>query len=360
MPPNGQSGRDAAGSAARISIVVPAYNEEGNLPALYARLAEVLHALNMAWEIVFVDDGSTDKTWEAIVALHRRDRRATGLRLSRHFGHQYALFAGLTHATGDVVVSMDADLQHPPHVIPELVDEWRKGSKIVHTIRLDRENTPWFKGVASKLFYKVYSFASGVGMESGMADFRPLDRQVIANLSQLREEELFLRGLVQWIGFPSSKVAFRSQERLSGRSKDSLRRMLKLAWSSITSFSIIPLRVGLLIGILTSLISFGGILYALGSLRIGFVVPGWTSIVSISSFLFGVLFSMLGVIGEYIGRVLMEVKSRPRFLVSDHVGIERPLRDTHREGTRGRRAGPSCAVACAGRENHGARATVRR
>jgi dolichol-phosphate mannosyltransferase len=328
MPLNGQSARDEAGSAARISIVVPAYNEEGNLPTLYAQLAGVLHALNMAWEIVFVDDGSTDRTWDAIVALHERDRRAKGLRLSRNFGHQYALFAGLTHATGDVVVSMDADLQHPPNVIPELVDAWRKGSKIVHTVRLDPENTPWLKRVASKLFYKVYSFSSGVEMESGMADFRLLDRQVIANLSQLREEELFLRGLVQWIGFPSSKVTFRCQERLSGRSKYTLGKMVKLAWSSITSFSIIPLRVGLLIGILTSLISFGGILYALGSLLIGFVVPGWTSIVSIVSFLFGVLFIMLGVIGEYIGRVLMEVKGRPRFLVSDHVGIEQPLRDT--------------------------------
>jgi dolichol-phosphate mannosyltransferase len=328
MIPHHEHSPDVAGSAARISIVVPAYNEEGNLPALYAHLAEVLQGLGMTWEIVFVDDGSTDRSWEAILALHQRDRRVKGLRLSRNFGHQYALFAGLTHATGDAVVSMDADLQHPPHVIPELVDEWRKGSKIVHTVRLDRDNTPWFKRVASRLFYKVYSFASGVDLETGMADFRLLDRQVIAGLVQLREEELFLRGLVQWIGFPSSKVAFRCQDRLSGRSKYTLRKMVKLAWSSITSFSIVPLRVGLLVGIITSLISFGGILYALGSDLIGFVVPGWTSIVSIVSFLFGVLFIMLGVIGEYIGRILMEVKGRPRFLVSNHVGIERSRSDT--------------------------------
>jgi len=328
MHPNSQSPRDVAGSAPRISIVVPAYNEEGNLRTLYAELADVLHALKMPWEIVLVDDGSTDKTWEEILALHQRDGRVKGLRLSRNFGHQYALFAGLTHATGDAVVSMDADLQHPPHVIPELVDEWHKGSKIVHTVRMDRESTSWFKRVASRLFYRVYSFASGVELENGMADFRLLDRQVIAGLSQLREEELFLRGLVQWIGFPSSKVAFLCQDRLSGRSKYTLGKMVKLAWSSITSFSIIPLRVGLLIGILTSLISFGGILYALGSDLIGFVVPGWTSIVSIISFLFGILFIMLGIIGEYIGRILMEVKGRPRFLVSAQVGIERPLGDS--------------------------------
>lgn len=329
MIPHEQHTPDVAGSAARISIVVPAYNEEGNLPTLYAELVDVLHALKMPWEIVFVDDGSTDKTWDCITALHHRDGRVKGLRLSRNFGKEYALFAGLTHATADAVVSMDADLQHPPHVIPELVDEWRKGNKIVYGVRLDNANTPRFKRVASKLFYKVYSFASGVDMQAGMADFYLLDRQVIAGLMQLREEELFLRGLVQWIGFPKSKVVFRCQERLSGRSKYTLGKMLTLAWSSITSFSIIPLRVGLLIGILTSLISFGGIMYAIGSLLVGFAVPGWTSIVSILSFLFGILFVMLGVIGEYVGRVLMEVKGRPRFLVSDRVGMEHPLRDTN-------------------------------
>jgi len=322
-----QNPANLSNTTSHISIVIPAYNEDGNVPTLYARLMGVLPALQMAWEIIFVDDGSTDRTWDRIVALHSQDGRVKGLRLSRNFGHQYALFAGLTQATGQAVVSMDADLQHPPDVLPELVNEWRKGNKIVHTIRVDPKSISWLKRTASKLFYTVYSFASGVEMESGMADFRLLDRQVIDSLLQLREEELFLRGLVQWVGYPSSKVTFQSDDRFSGKSKYTLRKMLKLAWSSITSFSVIPLRIGIFIGIFTSLISFGGLVYAFVSLLAGAVVPGWTSIVSIISFLFGILFILLGILGGYIGRILMQVKGRPRFLISEAVGIGSPPQD---------------------------------
>src|SRR6266446_4795927 len=310
-----------------ISIVVPAYNEEGNIHKLYEELIKVLPFLDVSWEIIFVDDGSVDETWEEIVSLHRMDKHIKGIRFSRNFGHQYALLSGLSQASGKAVISMDADLQHPPQTIPKLVEEWRKGSKIVHAMRLDIENVSFFKSITSRLFYKMFAFLSGVEVEDGMADFRLLDRQVLNNILQLREEGFFLRGLVQWVGYPSSKVMFQCQKRFSGSSKYTLKKMLKLALSGITSFSIVPLRLGIFIGMLTSVIAFGGLVYAVSSFLMGVAVHCWSSIVFIFSLLFGVLFILLGLIGEYIGRILIEVRCRPRFLIREKVGIKNTARD---------------------------------
>jgi dolichol-phosphate mannosyltransferase len=307
----------------QVSIVVPGCNEEGNIHQLYVELMKVLSALNMSWEIIFSDDGSTDRTWQEVVALYRNDARVKGVRLSKNFGHQYALFAGLSQSTGDAVITMDADLQHPPDIIPKLVDEWRKGNKIVHTIRLDPENISLVKKSASKLFYKIFSLLSGVPLESGMADFRLLDRQVVDSVLQLREEGLFLRGIVQWVGYSNSTVSFQCQDRFSGTSKYTLKKMVKFAFDGITSFSLIPLRISIYIGVITSLVAFGEMSYAI-LIRIftDTAVPGWASAVGILSFLFGILFILLGVIGDYIGRILVEVRSRPRYLISEQVGIE--------------------------------------
>ncbi|MDZ7343956.1 MAG: glycosyltransferase family 2 protein [candidate division KSB1 bacterium] len=305
-----------------LSVVIPAYYEEGNLQRLYDELTQALSTAALTYEIIFVDDGSADATWQEIAALHLHDSRVKGLRLSRNFGHQYALFAGLSASRGQAVVTMDADLQHPPAVIPELLKEWRKGMKIVHTIRNDHETISWGKKLTSKIFYKLFSFLSGVQLSSGMADFRLLDRQVANELLKLKEGGLFLRGLVQWVGYPSSKVEFQCRDRFAGKSKYNFRRMLKFAWAGITSFSIKPLRLGILIGFLTSLLAF----YQLGeAIYIKFfttkAVPGWASIIGIQSMLFGVLFVFLGIISEYIARILEEVRQRPRFIVSETVGF---------------------------------------
>ena len=306
----------------QLSVVIPAFNEEGNLTKVCGELFHILSKVEMSWEILIVDDGSKDATWDEIKLLHISDKRVKGVRLSRNFGHQYALFAGLSQAAGKAVISMDADHQHPPQVIPKLVDEWKKGNKIVHTIRFDPEDFSFFKKSASKLFYKVFSFLSGVKIEYGMADFRLLDRQVLDDILKFREDGLFLRGLVHWVGYPSSKVKFESQNRLGGTSKYTLMKMIKFAVTGITSFSIIPLRLGIIAGVISSLISFALMVEALhAKIILKTAVPGWATTVIVLTFMFGMLFILLGLIGEYIGRILIEVRSRPLFLINEQFGF---------------------------------------
>ena len=301
-----------------LSVVVPAFNEADNLVELARQLSDVLSSLDMTWEVVISDDGSHDQTWEVIHELHAKDYHYRGIRLSRNFGHQYALLAGILHARGNAVISMDADLQHPPSLIPALIEHWRNGSKIVHTQRHDPEHIPVFKKWTSWLFYRLFSFLSGINIKTGMADFRLLDRQVVDELSKFPEEGLFLRGITQWIGFPSSIITFDCGERHAGKSKYNLRRMLKFAWHGVSSFSLVPLRIAISIGLLTSIISLIGILYAiLGKWVGGGVVPGWASVIALVSFFFGILFLFLALLAEYIGRILVEVRGRPRYIVSE-------------------------------------------
>lgn len=304
-----------------LSVVVPAFNEAPNIDPFHAELEAALDGLGLTWELLFVDDGSRDATWPKVCALHERDPRVRGVRLSRNFGHQYALLAGLARARGAAVISLDADLQHPPRLIPRLVDEWRKGSRIVHTVRRDSGDETLFKRASSKLFYRLFSFLSGTRLESGMADFRLIDRQVLEGLLSFQEEGLFLRGLVHWVGFPSTQVEFDCEPRRAGRTSYTLSKMLKLAWTGVTSFSLIPLRLCIVLGLLTSAFAFEQLIEALyRKLVLGGTVPGWTQTMVVMSFLFGMLFIVLGILGEYIGRILVEVRGRPRYLVSEELG----------------------------------------
>jgi len=315
-----------------LSIVVPVYNEAGNLVRLFKELEETLSGLDMAWEVLFADDGSSDNTWETIEALHRQDNRVKGLRLSRNFGHQYALLAGLTNARGDAVITMDGDLQHPVKMIPELVSEWRKGNMVVHTRRLDPPTLSLFKKLTSGLYYRIFSYLSGVKIEPGMADFRLFDAHVVKDILAFREEGLFYRGIAQWVGYKTATLTYTSQERYSGSTKYSLKKMVRLAWNGITSFSIVPLRLAIFLGVITSVIAFAEIIYAI-SVKIftDAAVPGWASAISAVSFLFGVLFILLGIVGEYIGRILVEVRQRPRYLVSGHIGMNNFVRDKQKD-----------------------------
>jgi dolichol-phosphate mannosyltransferase len=303
-----------------ISIVVPAYNEQSNVAVLFAHVREVMDAMSDSddWEMVFVDDGSRDGTWAAIEALNSRDSRVRGLRLSRNFGHQSALMAGLAAARGRAVISMDADLQHPPELLPQLIRKWQDGYQIVHAVRRDPPQLSWFKRTTSRFYYKMFTFLSGVEIEPGAADFRLMDRQVLDEILKFEEEGLFLRGIVRWVGYATASVPFDCGQRFSGSTKYSLRKMLKLGWHGVSAFSLVPLRIGIAIGLASSTLAFLSVGLAIfGKWLDDSAIPGWASSVAISSFLFGVLFVFLAVLAEYVGRIAVEVRRRPRFLVRE-------------------------------------------
>jgi polyisoprenyl-phosphate glycosyltransferase len=302
-----------------ISIVIPAYNEERNLEVLYTSVREVMNAAGENdWELVVVDDGSKDRTWDVLKGLSNSDVRVRGVRLSRNFGHQSSLMAGLAATRGRAVIMMDADLQHPPALLPQLVRKWREGFQVVHAVRRDPPETSWFKRTTSRLYYRIFAVMSGVEIEPGSADFCLLDRQVVDEVLKFEEEGLFLRGLVHWVGYATTSVPFEAGQRHAGTSKYSLRKMLTLGWHGVSSFSLVPLRIGIAIGLLSSTFAFLSVGYAIVGWWVDDeVVPGWASSVVVSSFLFGVLFAFLAVLAEYVGKIAVEVRRRPRFLVRE-------------------------------------------
>jgi dolichol-phosphate mannosyltransferase len=307
-----------------LTIVVPAYNERESLPILLERLAAALEGKVSSWRLVVVDDGSDDGGWDWLREAALHDSRVAALRLSRNFGHQNALAAGLALAEGRAVVTMDADLQHPPEVVPELVARWREGAKVVATRRLDADDAGWFKRTTSRLFYRFLSWVSGERYESGLSDFVLLDRAVVDELLRIGERHLFFRGLVRWIGFRSTEVPFRAAPRARGKTKYSLGRMLDLALTGITAMSSRPLRLGVLGGLVAALLCVAELLFVVWAAFFeSRTVPGWASILVVNTFFFAVLFVYLGILGEYIARIFENVKSRPRFIVEEAVGIGR-------------------------------------
>jgi len=230
--------------------------------------------------------------------------------------------AGLETARGDAVIMMDCDLQHPVEMIPVLLERWQAGFKVVKTQRHDECRTGWFKRWTSRVFYRLFSALSGVRLQPGLADFRLLDRQALNELLRLSEEGLFLRGLTEWIGFPACVIPYQAGQRACGQSQYSLKKMVRLAWDGVSSFSITPLRIGIIIGLIGSLVSLIGVFYAFfGKIFGRGTVPGWASTLMVISLLFFLLFVYLGVLGEYIGRIIIEVRHRPRFIVCETKGF---------------------------------------
>lgn len=316
VPPSRGSGRDE-GFRIALSIVIPAFNEMGNIKPLVERLVPVLASLGAAFEVIFVDDGSSDGTWTRISEVAAEVPAISGVRLSRNFGHQHALLAGMSIARGDAVVSMDADLQHPPEVIPELFKRWSSGDKIVFTRRRHDKHLGFFKRVSSRYFYRVFSSLSGVPMTEGSSDFRLIDRQVLNELLRFQDVDLFLRGAVQWLGFrdAASTVEFSVGERYAEASKYTIHRMIGFASRAVVSFSTKPLIIGIWLGVATGVLAFLELAYILYQVMRGVTVPGWASTVGIVALLFGVLFVILGVIGTYLASIHSALQRRPKFVV---------------------------------------------
>ena len=311
------------GDAPRLSVVVPLRDEEEILPALAARLAAVLDGLQGTWEVVFVDDGSTDGTYGLAVELHSRDPRFKVARLSRGFGHQVALTAGLDLARGEAVITMDGDLQHPPEVIPELVARWEAGDEIVYAVMEERQGESRFKDLTARWFYRVLRGLSEIDVPVAAGDFRLVDRRALGAFRAMRESNRYLRGMFSWVGFRQSGIAYTSPPRPAGRSKYSRMRMFRLAGDAVIGFSSRPLRIGLNLGFVVSALSIlFGISAVVSKIAGVFVVPGWTSIMVLVGIVGGIQLVVLGIIGEYIAHIFDEVKRRPLYVVSRLHGIE--------------------------------------
>jgi glycosyltransferase involved in cell wall biosynthesis len=309
---------------AKLSVIVPGLNEERAIPPLVERLQPVLEGLDLDWEVIFVDDGSTDGTMTLLKALNLRDPRFKAVSLSRNFGKEIAAAAGLTYATGDAAVLMDADLQHPPELIADFVRHWRDGADMVYGRRLDRDADSLPLRIAARLFYAAFKKLSGTALPPGAGDFRLLDRKAIDAMNRMGERVRFNKGLYAWMGFRTVGVPFSVPPRTAGRSRWRFGRLAHFALDGLASFSTIPLRVWSYLGLLISLLAFCyAMVIFVKTLLYGIDAPGFPSLIISVMFFAGVQLISLGVLGEYLGRMYEEVKGRPLFLVAEELGLAR-------------------------------------
>ncbi len=300
-----------------ISIIIPVYNEERNLDVLYSELNAVIKSLHLSYEIIFIDDGSIDNSFQIIKQISKSDVQVSGISLSRNFGHQTALLAGIENAKVNVIITMDADLQHPPDVIPELYNSYKKGFDIVNTRRIDSEKIGLFKKITSSLFYKLINFLSDIKIESASADFRLMNRKSVEAFLRLPERERFTRGLIKWIGFNQTIIDYKCSPRFAGKSQYTFRKMVHFAMDGITSFSSKPLRISFYLGLVVFIIGFIYAIYGIINYYEGKTVQGWTSILVSVLIIGGIQLLSLGIIGEYLARVFNESKSRPIYLIKE-------------------------------------------
>ncbi len=288
-----------------------------NIPVLYNELKTEVSSLNYSCEFIFVDDGSTDRSLDLIKDISAKDNSVFFIELSRNFGHQYALKAGLDISSGDCVITMDADLQHPPRVVRELIGKWEQGFDVVYTRRKEDKDLSWFKRKTSLWFYALMDRLSDLKLENGAADFRLMSRIVLNAFAHLNENELFIRGLVKWAGFRQTAVDYDPSERFAGTSKYNYRKMFSFALRGITSFSVKPLKVIAYIGLVLFVVSLILVPYALISYFLGKAVQGWTSLMVIIVFFSSLQLLMLGIIGLYLSKIAVQSKQRPLYLIRD-------------------------------------------
>ena len=306
----------------QISIVIPLLNEEGNIKVLYESLLPVVEKISADYEIIFVDDGSKDSSFDIITKISQLNKRVLGISLSRNFGHQIALSAGLEHALGEAVVMLDADMQHPPEIIVDLYNKYKEGFDIVNTIRTETADVGIFKKITSYYFYKLINRLSDIHIEPAAADFRLMNRKTVNAFLQMKEKDRFTRGLVSWMGFKQAQIEYIAPQRFAGKSKYSLLKMFRFAADGITAFSAKPLRVSFFAGII---VSFTGLLYAIYAVFQYFGgknIPGWTSILVSILIIGGIQLISIGIIGEYLARVFNEAKNRPMYLVKEYTTSE--------------------------------------
>jgi polyisoprenyl-phosphate glycosyltransferase len=301
-----------------FSIVLPARNEVANIAPMIAELREVMAPLGR-FEIIYIDDGSDDGTLDALREAAADDASVRYLSLTRNFGHEAALRAGMAHARGRAVIVMDADLEHPPAVIPDLVKEWRRGYKIVTAQRVGYQlRVPWLKRATSRLYYRVFDALGDIHMEPGSANFMLLDRVVVDAINGIEDQDLFLRGVVRWLGYPLISVPFRQSLRRHGDSKYSARRMIELAVTGIALHSVRPLRFAIWLALVFAAVGASFVVYSVVSfLFVRHTVAGWTSIMAAIAILGAAQLLVLGIIGEYVGRILRETRKRPSYVVAE-------------------------------------------
>jgi len=311
--------------AMKLSIVIPCYNEEDVIPEIYNRLYHILqnliqNKLITDYEIIFVDDGSTDNTLNTLKMISKTNKNVKIISFSRNFGHQAALTAGIWHASGDAIVTLDADLQDPPEIIKDMLSEYFKGYDIIYAARKSRKNDSIFKRWTASLFYRFLR-AMNIEIIYNHADYRLISKKVANEFKKLKETNRFIRGLFPYLGFKYKVVYYDRQPRHSGKSKYSLIKMISFAWDAITSFSYLPLRVSSILGIIISFFSFLLTIWAFSIKLSGKALPGWASIVLPIYFLGGIQLFFLGLIGEYIGKTYMEVKKRPLFVIKEKINF---------------------------------------
>jgi dolichol-phosphate mannosyltransferase len=301
-----------------LSIVLPIYNEEENIPELFTRLVQVIKSVRSA-EIIFVNDGSRDSSVELITQLHNQDSRVKLINLSRNFGHQAAITAGIDYSSGNAVVLMDADLQDPPEVLNRMIEIWREGAEVVYAVRQKRKEPVW-KKTAYFAFYRLLKLIANIEIPLDSGDFCLMDRKVIQQLKAMPERNRFLRGLRSWVGFKQVALPYERQARFAGKAKYTVRKLMSLALNGILSFSSFPLRMAVYTGLVTCSLAMIFLLYAIGGyLFINQTPQGWTSLIVVVLLVGGVQLILLGAIGEYIARIYDEVKQRPSYIVREYL-----------------------------------------
>jgi len=305
-----------------LSVVVPMLDEEATVAAFYERVCASLEGV--AWELIAVDDGSSDETPTLLRRLAERDPRIRVIRLSRNFGHQAALTAGLDHARGNAVVTIDADLQDPPEVIPRLVAEWERGADVVHGVRDQRPGEPRWRLAAMSLFYRVFARLARIETVLYAGDFRLIDRRAVTALASMRESNRYLRGMSVWIGFEQASVTYDRDSRYAGETKFPLTKMIEFAFDAVVSFSFVPLRVAAILGFVVSGLAMLAIPLVVAVKLSGNYVPGIASITIVVLLLGGIQLLMIGLMGEYVGRSYEESKRRPIYVVRELINLELP------------------------------------